>query len=253
MLFNSEIIPLSPHRSPLSRYHSHFVYPIFLPMAPLSFEQRATSGCYDKLAVAYDQKPDSIATVDYGTHFTSEFGAWRDGGVKNHRTTFVPIDKSLQEGAGEELVVNIIGEVAREGSELSALGNTWLKRNQKILEKNSAKDVLVLVLPTMATPALTILYENQICTLETLEDSVMLPAPKVCFTSLTTPPPYSPRLQTGTKVTHCVRPTGSEGSTIVITFPHKFRVSLLGLRHLVTPFTWETRLQMKTSMPSVPN
>ena len=87
--------------------------------------------------------------------------------------------------------MNIIGEVAREGSELSALGNTWLKRNQKILEKNSAKDVLVLVLPTMATPALTILYENQVCTLETLEDSVSLPAPKVCFTLLTTPPPLT--------------------------------------------------------------
>jgi len=154
-------------------------------MPPLSFEERATSGCYDQLAVTFDQKPDSLATVDYGTHFTTDFAAWRDGDVKNHRTTFVPIDKSLEEGASEELVVNIIGEVAREGNELTARGNTWLKRNQKILEKNSAKDVLVLALPTMATPALTILYENQICTLEALEDSVTLPTPKVRVTSFT--------------------------------------------------------------------
>ena len=152
-------------------------------MPPLSFEERATSGCYDKLAVTFDQKPDSLATVDYGTHFTTDFATWRDGDIKNHRTTFVPINESREEGTSEELVVNIIGEVAQEGSELGARGNAWLKRNQKILEKNSVKDVLVLTLPTMATPALTILYENQICTLEALEDTVTLPAPKVRVSS----------------------------------------------------------------------
>ena len=153
-------------------------------MPPLSFEERATSGRYDELAVTFDEKPDSLATVDYGTHFTAESAAWRDGDIKNYRTTFVPKDNSLGENTSEELVVNIIGEVAREGSELSARANSWMKRG-KILEKNSVRDVLVLTLPTMATPALAVLYENQICTLEALEESAVLPVPKVRVMSFT--------------------------------------------------------------------
>jgi len=167
-------------------------------MPPLSFEERATSGRYDKLAAMFDGATDSLATVDYGTHFTAYSTGWRDGDIKNYRTTFSATDQTPEE-ATEELVVNIIGEVAREGSELSARGNAWLRPNQKIVDKTSVRDVLVLALPMMATASLTILYENQIRTIEDMEDNVALPVPKVCAASshlsvliLSCRPPKSP-------------------------------------------------------------
>jgi hypothetical protein len=155
-------------------------------MSILSFEERATSGRYDELALAFDKKADSLATVDYGTHFTSESFAWRDGDVKNHRTIFVPMDQSSEEGTNEEVVINIIGEVAREGSELGARGNAWLKHGgAKILDSSPVRDILVLTLPAMATEPLEILYENQICTLNDVEEKVALPVPKARLTLFT--------------------------------------------------------------------
>ena len=110
-------------------------------MPPLSFEERATSGCYDKLALTFDENPDSLAAVDYGTHFTAESVTWRDGDIKNYRTTFIVMGQTPEEDTNEEIVINIIGEVAREGSELGARGNTWLKRGQKIVDKSPVRDI----------------------------------------------------------------------------------------------------------------
>jgi len=152
-------------------------------MPPLSFQGRVDSGRYDELAIAFDKKPDALAAVDYDTHFTAQSTGWRDRDTKNYRTTFFPTSKTPEEEPHKELVVNIIGEVAQEGSELGALGNTWLGHEKKIVDKNSVRDVLILAMPTMATSSLTILYDNQICTLETLEDNVALPVPKVRVTS----------------------------------------------------------------------
>ena len=92
------------------------------------------------------------------------------------------LDQTSEEGTPRELVVNIIGEVAREGNKLGALGNAWLKPNKKLVNANSARDVLVLILPTKATESLEVLYENQICTIEELEDKIALPVPKVYVT-----------------------------------------------------------------------
>jgi hypothetical protein len=78
----------------------------------------------------------------------------------------------------QELVVNLIGEVMREGTELRAKGNAWLKADDVITDKTSAKDVIVLKLPSLATLPLEILYENQICTLETVCHAE-LPVPTV--------------------------------------------------------------------------
>ena len=79
------------------------------------------------------------------------------------------------------MIVNIIGEVTREGSELGTQGNAWLKHGVKILNSSPIRDVLVLTLPAMATEPLEILYENQICTLNNVEEKVALPVPKVCI------------------------------------------------------------------------
>ncbi|KAF9791305.1 hypothetical protein BJ322DRAFT_1171947 [Thelephora terrestris] len=175
--------------------------------------ERATSGRYDELALTFDENTDSLASVDYGTHFTAESVAWRDGDVKNYRTTFIPMDQPSEEGTNVEVVVNIIGEVAREGCELGARGNAWLKRGQKIVDRSSVRDVLVLALPAMATEPLAILYGNQICTLKDIEEKTVLPVPKAA------------------KLTRCVRPTDSEGDTIVIMFPHKYKAGILMFCH----------------------
>ena len=152
-------------------------------MPPLSFEERASSGCYDNLARIFDGSSDSLAKVDYDTHFTGKSSTWQsDGDAINHRTTFFLLDQTSEEGTPRELVVNIIGEVAREGNKLGALGNAWLKPNKKLVDANSARDVLVLILPTKATESLEVLYENQIRTIEELEDKIALPVPKVYVT-----------------------------------------------------------------------
>ncbi|KAF9781686.1 hypothetical protein BJ322DRAFT_1023056 [Thelephora terrestris] len=176
-------------------------------MPPLSFEERGSSGLYTQLATTFDERLDSLATVDYGIHFIGQSTAWRNGDVKNYRTTFYRTGKTPEEPTDEELVVNIIGEVAREGSELSARGNAWLNPGQKIVDKNSVRDVLVLIQPTMATEQLEALYENQIRTIEDMDSKIVLPLPRA------------------SKVTHCVRPV-DEGTSIVITMPVKFKRSL---------------------------
>jgi hypothetical protein len=154
-------------------------------MPPLSYEERASPGLYTQLATTFDEQPNSLATVDYGIHFSGQSTAWRNGDVKNFRTTFYQMGKTPEEPTDEELVVNIIGEVAREGSELGARGNAWLNPGQKIMDKNSVRDILVLVQPTLATEPLEALYENQIRTIEDMESKITLPAPKVCTVSTT--------------------------------------------------------------------
>ena len=84
-----------------------------------------------------------------------------------------------------EFQVNFIGEVANEGSELSAKGNAWLKPNQQIVDKMSIRDTLVLKCPSLATPAIQAIYNNQICTLEDMYKSVKLPVAKVGATIVT--------------------------------------------------------------------
>ena len=96
--------------------------------------------------------------------------------------TFFLLDQTSEEGTPRELVVNIIDKVAHEGNKLGALGNAWLKPNKKLIDANSARDVLVLILPTKATESLEVLYENQIRTIEELEDKIVLPVPKVYVT-----------------------------------------------------------------------
>lgn len=153
-------------------------------MPPPSFEERATSGRYDQLAQIFNEGSDSLAAVSYGTDFTGHSTAWRNADVRNYRTTFLVLGQTSEDDTADELVVNIIGEVAREGSELTACGNhTWMKPGQKIVDTTSVRDVLVLVLPTMATESLAILYENQICTIKDMEEKVSLPVPKVCAIS----------------------------------------------------------------------
>lgn len=138
-----------------------------------SFQDRADSGFYDNLAVKFDASDESLATVDFGKDFTSESVQWRNGDVKNYRTTFNTLGISPQ-----EMVVTLIAEVAQEGSELGARGNTFLRSGSKITDKSNTRDLLVLVCPTLATGALAVLYENQLSTLELLFD-ISLPVPIV--------------------------------------------------------------------------
>lgn len=201
---------------------SHLVLVTLLYMPPLSFEARATSGLYDRLAVSFDEKRDSLATVDYGIHFVGQSAAWRNGDIKNHRTTFYLTDQPSDEPTDKELTVNIIGEVSHEGCELGACGNVWLKPGQRIVDKDNVKDVLFLIQPSMATPALEALYENQVRTIQDLEDKIQLPVPKVRATLTTYPTSFTLASQGG-RVTHCVRPI-DEGMTIVVTMPLKYRV-----------------------------
>ena len=141
-------------------------------MSPPSLEERVSSDCCDNLAITFDQSPDSLVTVDYSTHFIGQSVAWRNGDIKNYQTTFCLTGQTPKEPTNQELVVNIIGEVAHEGSKLGARGNAWLKPGQKINDKTSVKDVLILVQPTMATESLVVLYENQIHTVGGVEDNV---------------------------------------------------------------------------------
>ena len=157
-------------------------------MAP-SFEQRIESGLYNRLATLFDTPGESLATVDYGNHFTAQSTAWRSGDVINWRTTFLAKDQTSAESEAEdhptEFQVNFIGEVANEGSELGAKGNAWLKPDQQIVDKMSIKDTLVLKCPSLATPAIQAIYNNQICTLEDMYESVKLPVAMVGVTIVT--------------------------------------------------------------------
>jgi len=142
-------------------------------MAPLSFEDRVATGRYDGLALLFDGDTESLATVDYGIDFRASSRAWRAGDAKNFTTTF-----SLTGDPRQELVVNLIGEVSADGTELSARGNAWLKPDQFITDKTTAKDVLVLNLPSLATPSLQIIWDNQVRTLESIVEAD-LPVPLV--------------------------------------------------------------------------
>jgi hypothetical protein len=144
----------------------------------LSFEERVQSGRYDQLAALFDGNKESLATVDLGKHFTPEIRSWHSGDVKNYTTTFSVVGGDSR----QELVVNFIGEIAKEGNELQAKGNAWLKADEVITDKTSAKDVIVLKLPSLATSALEVLYDNQLCTLETVCDAE-IPVPEVSVAS----------------------------------------------------------------------
>lgn len=151
-------------------------------MTPLPFDQRSER--YDNLATILLDDPESLAAIDYGVHFTAQSAAWKNGDNKNYTTTFYVIKNTLDADtdadAPQELVVNLIGEVANEGSELGACRNAWLKPTEKIIDKSSVKDVLVLKVPTESTIALAVLYDNQIRTLEAVYEKIELPIPQVC-------------------------------------------------------------------------
>lgn len=142
-------------------------------MAPLSFQERVDTGRYEELAPLFDEDSEALAVVDYGTNFKAASRAWRAGDTKNFTTTF-----SLTDDPRQELVVNLIGEVSPDGTELSARGNAWLKANQVIVDKTSVKDVLVLNLPSLATPSLQVIWDNQVRTLESIIEAD-LPVPLV--------------------------------------------------------------------------
>lgn len=168
-------------------------------MVPLSFEDRAATGRYDELAQLFDGDTESLAAVDYGTDFKASSRAWRSGDTKNFTTTF-----SLAQDARQELVVNFIGEVSPEGTELSARGNAWLKADQVITDKMSVKDVLVLNVPTLATPSLKVIWDNQVQTLESIIEADL-------------PVPLAERVNRWT------RPADNNETAIVTTFPPKYR------------------------------
>jgi hypothetical protein len=138
-----------------------------------SFEDRTNNGLYDDLAMKFDTSEEALATVNFGQHFLSESSHWRNGDVKNYRTTFITREESPQ-----EMVVTLVGEIAQEGCELGACGNAYVRTNNKIVDKTNVRDLLVLVCPTMATASLSVLYENQLSTLESLFD-IPLPVPMV--------------------------------------------------------------------------
>lgn len=142
-------------------------------MPPLTFEERASSSRYDELAQLFDGASESLATVNYGADFKAASRAWRSGDTKNFTTTF-----SLVKDPRQELVVNLIGEVSADGTELSARGNAWLKADQVITDKTSVKDVLVLNIPSLATPSLQVIWDNQLRTLESIIEG-NLPVPLV--------------------------------------------------------------------------
>lgn len=148
-------------------------------MSILSFEDRAKSGRYDQLAGLFDGNPESLATVDIGTHFTPQVCPWHADDVKNYTTTFSVVGGESR----QELVVNLIGEVATEGNELHAKGNAWLKADDAITDKTPAKDVIVLKVPSLATSAMKVLYENQLCTLDAIIEA-KLPVPAVSVSML---------------------------------------------------------------------
>lgn len=71
--------------SPLGPHPPCLILIILPPMPPLSFEERASSGCYDNLARIFNGSSDSLAKVDYDTHFTGKSSAWQsDGDAINH-------------------------------------------------------------------------------------------------------------------------------------------------------------------------
>lgn len=121
----------------------------------------------------FDTSAEALATVNFGQHFLSESSHWCNGDVKNFRTTFITCEESPQ-----EMVVTLVGEIAQEGCELGACGNAYVRTNNKIVDKTNVRDLLVLVCPTMATASLSVLYENQLSTLESLFD-IPLPVPMV--------------------------------------------------------------------------
>jgi len=148
-------------------------------MPALSFEERLESGRYDALASVFVDDSEALAAVDFGTHFTPESKPWPSN-PKNYSTTF-----SLVGECRQELIVTLIGEVAKEGTELGPRGNAWIKAGGVIMDKTPAKDVLVLKLPTLAPHALKVVFSNQVQTLEAIHEAE-LPVPLVCIVSQAT-------------------------------------------------------------------
>ena len=147
-------------------------------MPALSFEERLGSGRYDSLASVFVDDPEALAAVDLGTHFNPESKPWPSN-PKNYSTTFSLVGESRH-----ELVVTLIGEVAKEGTELGPRGNAWIKAGGVILDKTPAKDVLVLKAPMSSPHALKVVFSNQVQTLEAIRDAD-LPVPLVCIASRT--------------------------------------------------------------------
>ena len=142
-------------------------------MPALSFEERLGSGRYDDLASVFVDDPEALAAVDFGTHFSAESKPWPSN-PKNYSTTFSLVGESRQ-----ELVVTLIGEVSKEGTELGPRGNAWIKAGGVILDKTPAKDVLVLKAPTLSPHPLKVVFSNQVQTLEAVREAD-LAMPLVC-------------------------------------------------------------------------
>ena len=115
------------------------------------------AGQYEELTLLFDGDSKALAMVDYRTNFKAASRAWYAGDTKNFTTMF-----SITDDPHQELVVNLISEVSADRTELSTHGNAWLKANQVIMDKTTTKDVLVLNLPSLATPSLQVIWDNQV-------------------------------------------------------------------------------------------
>ncbi|KAF9642412.1 hypothetical protein BDM02DRAFT_3133104 [Thelephora ganbajun] len=168
-------------------------------MPALSFEERLVSGRYDDLASVFVDNPEALAAVDFGTHFNAESKPWPSN-PKNYSMTFSLVGESRQ-----ELIVTLIGEVAKEGTELGPRSNAWIKAGGVILDRTSAKDVLVLKAPTLSPHALKVVFSNQVQTLEAIHEAELLVPP-------------------AEKTTNWIRLLEGAANGVVVTLPSKYRV-----------------------------
>ena len=141
-------------------------------MPALSFNEHLGSGHYDTLVSVFVDNPEVLAAVDFSTHFNPKSKPWPSN-PKNYSTTFSLVGESCQ-----ELIVTLIGEVTKEGTELGPHGNAWIKAGGVILDKTPAKDVLILKVPTLSPHALKVVFLNQVQTLEAIQEAE-LPVPLV--------------------------------------------------------------------------
>jgi hypothetical protein len=142
-------------------------------MPALPFEESLGSGRYDNLALVFVDDPEALVVVDFGTHFSAKSKPWPSN-PKNYSMTFSLVGESRQ-----ELVVTLIGEVSKEGTELGPRGNAWIKAGGVILDKTPAKDVLVLKAPALSPHPLKVVFSNQVQMLEAVREAD-LAMPLVC-------------------------------------------------------------------------
>ncbi|KAJ6602994.1 hypothetical protein B0H10DRAFT_2230016 [Mycena sp. CBHHK59/15] len=135
-------------------------------MAPV-YSRRVDSGLYERVVdQLVDMGQRALANVDYVIDFSKFFKSWSSN-IK------------FQNRGGGEFHTNIIGEIAgpAHGTVLRAAGNHFTRDGpdfRPVDDSSNVKDILALVVPTLATTRLANLYENQtvpLCTV-ILDESV---------------------------------------------------------------------------------